>query len=212
LNIETFDIVDKMIAPLQNLKDQIKLIVLSIRGNYNPDTQETRLGKFCIDIENKIKSLNIPYVIVRHALEYEYLLYFNATLIPFRGVNTTPVKLLNWVSAQDIATCIVNIIYKQNLYVGKTFDITSRKHIEPEEISDCLSNSVRQVIPVVVIEEEDFKDTISTLGFTEEKCDFLIEQYQHFQNTNISNDINDLLGKDPEEFQTWSDKNAHEFV
>jgi len=212
ITFDMFPIIDRMIAPLENFKDKIKMVILSIRGGIFSRNKETRLGTLCIDLENKIKSLDIPYIIIRHSLEFEYLNYFNSNTNNIEAVRTIPVNQINWVSAHDIAICIVNVIYKRDVYNKKTFEITATSTLGSEEVSDCISNSLRKVVPVLVIEEEEFKDIIQAFGYSEEKCEYLIEEYQHFQNFDTTNDIMELLQNNPEDFQKWCDKNSHIFM
>jgi len=147
--------IDQFIEPLHKYIDTIKLLVVSIRGGNFIELKDTQLSKMMLANEEKIKSIGIPYVIIRHALEFESLMQFNTKLIRFHRTIATPLSTLNWVSAYDVANCIVNCIYKQSENYGKIYEITALEQQTAEYFSSCLSKSIGESVTHVEIEMDE---------------------------------------------------------
>jgi len=137
---------------------------------------------------------------------------FNTKLIRFHRTIATPLSTLNWVSAYDVANCIVNCIYKQSENYGKIYEITALEQQTAEYFSSCLSKSIGESVTHVEIEMDEMLEFFVNSGFSEEKGELLMEHVKDSHTSDTSQDIYNLLGREPEDFECWVEKNSHLFL
>jgi uncharacterized protein YbjT (DUF2867 family) len=158
-------------------------------------------------VENLIKESGMDYTFLRPNLFMQGLLGFRETIIKqnqfFGAIGDAPISM---VDIRDIAAVAGEALITPG-HEGKIYNLTGPEALTHAEIAKKLSYVTGREIRFIDITPDVLKSTLLNVGFPEWQAEGLVEDYAHYKReeaAKISDDIKEVTGHEPRNFDTFA--------
>jgi len=168
-------------------------------------------------IERAVEGAGVPFCIVRPHWFMDNLFDFSPMIK--RGVLALPTRdgRIPLIRIKDVAGAIANIIANPRNHEGKSYELTGPESLTGQEIAKNLSKTLCISVQFQSCPPEETFKLLTTCGYPEWRARGFVEWFNAIasnssQISNVSNDLERILGKKPHTLEKWVKKNPHAFL
>jgi uncharacterized protein YbjT (DUF2867 family) len=162
-------------------------------------------------LENKVKSTNINYAILRTDLFMDTTFLFKPDIK--EGRLTMAIGTSCPIALTDLGDAVYNVIKKKHP-ASLQLELTGKEKVTPQDMTKYLSFALGRDIQFSPISLDTFKEHLIKLGLPKSKTDALMELYlwHHKGEGRTTNDFERIVGKPPLTFSEFAVKYKQELI